>query len=81
MFFLTFTQSIWNDYLENITRDQEKREAQCQSVGLNTTIHYATIFATTFCSNWKLHAPNVRAHTHCQPFLQSVSENFSYFHG
>ena len=29
------------------------------------------------CSNWKLHAPNVWAHPHCQPFLQSVSAHFS----
>ena len=34
MSFSTFTQSIWIDYLENITKEQEKGEAQCQNVGL-----------------------------------------------
>ena len=45
MYFPTVTQSIWIDYLENITK--EKGMAQCQSAGLKSTIHYATFFATT----------------------------------
>ena len=59
MCFPTFTQSIWIDYFENITKEQEEGEAQCQSAGLKATIHYATFVAATVCSNWKLHAPNV----------------------
>ena len=51
MYFSTFTQNILIYYPENITREQEKREAQCQSPGLNATINYATFlrqpFATT----------------------------------
>ena len=41
------------------------------------TIHYIIFFAATVCSNWKLHAPNVWVHKHCQPFLQSVGTTFS----
>ena len=33
MCFSTFTQSIWIDYLENITKQQEKKEAQYKSAG------------------------------------------------
>ena len=73
----TFNQIIWIDYLENITKEQEKGEAQCQNAGLNVTIHYATFFAATVCSNWKLYAPNVWVHTNCQLFLQSVSATLS----
>ena len=47
----TFTQSIWIYYLENITKEQEKGEAQCQSAGLKSTIHYATFFEAIGCSN------------------------------
>ena len=40
MCFSTFTQSIWIDYLENVNREQEKGEAQCQRAGLKATIHF-----------------------------------------
>ena len=42
MCFSTFTKSIWIDYLENITKDQEKGDAQCQSTGLKSTIRNST---------------------------------------
>ena len=42
MCFSTITQSIWIDHFENNTKEQDKGEAQCQSAGLNATIHYAT---------------------------------------
>ena len=54
MCFSTITQSIWIDHFENNTKEQDKGEAQCQSAGLNATIHYATCFAATVCSNSKL---------------------------
>ena len=64
MCFLTFTQSIWIDCLENITKEQEKGEVQCQNAGLKNTIHYATFFAAIVCCNWKLHAQTCeRIHT------------------
>ena len=37
----------------------------------------ATFFAATVCRTWKSYTPSVRAHTHCQPFLQSINANFS----
>ena len=68
---------MWLDNLENI--DQDIGEAHCESAGLKATptIHHANFFVKTVCSNWKMHASNVWAHTHCQPFLQSVSTTFS----
>ena len=51
MCFSTFTESMWIEYFENITKEHEKGEAQCQSAGLKPTIHYATFFAATICSN------------------------------
>ena len=54
-----FTHKIWIDYLENITKEQEKVDAQCQSASLKATIYYATFFAEAIYSNWKLHALNV----------------------
>ena len=59
MCFSTFTQSIWIDYLENITKEHEKGEAQCQSAGLKAIIKYAAFFAATTYSKWKLHVPHV----------------------
>ena len=59
MCFSSFTQSIWIDYLENITKEREKGEAQCQSAGLKATIHYTTFFAATVDSNWKLYPPSL----------------------
>ena len=51
MCFSTFTQSIWIDYLENITKELKKGEAQCQSTGVKARINLATFFAATVCSN------------------------------
>ena len=59
MCFFIFIQSIWFYYLENITKEQKKGEAQCQSAVLKATIHHATFFAETVSSNWKLHVTNV----------------------
>ena len=47
------------DYLETITKKQEKEGTQCQKADLKATIHYASFFAVTVCNKWKLHAPNV----------------------
>ena len=69
---------MWIGYHENIiTKQQEKRVAQCQSIGLKPTIDSPIFFVITVCSNWKLHDPNVWAHTHCQLFLQYVSATLS----
>ena len=38
MSFSAFTQSIWIDYLENITKEHAKGEAQCQTAGLKATV-------------------------------------------
>ena len=38
MCFSTFIQKIWVDYLENINKEKEKGEAQCQSAGLKAKI-------------------------------------------
>ena len=51
MWFSTFTQNMWIDYLENIAKEQEKGEAQCQRADLKTTILYETFFAATICSS------------------------------
>ena len=53
MYFSTYTQSIWIDYIDNNTKEQEKEETQCQSA--RSKIHYANFFAATACSKWKLH--------------------------
>ena len=39
MCFSTFTESIWIAYLDNVTKEKEKWEPQCQSAGLKDTIH------------------------------------------
>ena len=43
------------DYLDNISKQHEKGKTQRQSSDLKSTIHYATFFSATVCSNWKLH--------------------------
>ena len=67
MGFSIFTQGIWIYYLANISKEQEKGEAQCQ------IIHYVTFFAATTCSNWRRRLEA----TPCQPLLQSVSATIS----
>ena len=54
MCFTTFSQNIWIDYIENITR--EKGKAQFQIAGLNVTIHYANFFVATIYSNCSVSA-------------------------
>ena len=60
MCFSTLTQR-WFDYLEIITKEQDKGEEQCQSSGLKlkATIRYANLLAATVCSNGKFPALNV----------------------
>ena len=54
--------------------------AKCQS--LKATIHYATFSAATVCSNWKLHAPYVWAHTHYTIHTANLPTiNFSHSRG
>ena len=78
MCFSIFTESIWIDYLENM-RYQIARERRDTMSKCSSKYHYATFFAASVCSNWKLHGPNTWSDTHCQPFLQSVNATFSQF--